>query len=458
MSTTKNTKRHEDTGAIVVPLLPYQRRAVESTAQFTWNNWSRQTGKSFAFALRRLVRGMSRNRNQILLSAGERQSRELMAKVRTHLSAIRSAVDATIDDIPDSVFEGTTFGKLETRVRHRSGAFDFRVIALPANPLTARGYTGDLFLDEFAMHRDDAEIWSAIYPVAMRGKGEIDICSTPKGRKNMFYRLRGNPVFTQSTVTIEDAIADGLDVDTALLREGMADDDAYEQEFMCQFLDEATAFLTFEQIAACEDLQLDKTWDGAKAFDCIGEDLYVGVDVGRHRDLTVIWVWGKPKGSSTLLTRGVIELSKTQFRFQEETINSLMCLPNCKRLCIDATGMGEQMAEELAERWGADRAEPVKFTMESKNEMACALRVKVEDCTARIPADADIRNDWHSIEKIVMPGGSIRYRAERGHGGTEGHADRFWAAALGVRAASLQSVPFEYQPAGRCVGARRGIW
>jgi phage FluMu gp28-like protein len=154
----------------------------------------------------------------------------------------------------------------------------------------------------------------------------------------------------------------------------------------------------------------------------------------------------------------VIELSKTQFRVQEGLIDTFMRLPNVRRCCLDATGMGEQMAEELAEKWGAHRAEPVKFTQASKNEMASALRVKVEDCTARIPADADIRNDWHSVEKLVMPGGSIRYRAERGQGGTEGHADRFWAAALGVRAASVQCVPFEYLPVGKCVAARGGLW
>lgn len=383
-----------------------------------------------------------------------------MSKVRLHLQAIKAAMDATIEDIPDSVFEGTTFGKLETRVRHKLGAFDFRVIALPANPLTARGYTGDLLLDEFAMHRDDAEIWSAIYPVAMRGRGEIDICSTPKGRKNMFYRLRSNALFTQSTVTIEDAIKDGLDVNAEQLRAGMADDDAYAQEFLCQFLDEASAFLTFEEIAACEDLQLDKEWTEAKQVDCAGEELYGGLDIGRHRDLTVFWLWGKPKGANVLLTRAVIELPKTRFRVQEDLAEQFLRLPNFRRLCIDATGMGEQMAEELAEKWGANRAEPVKFTLESKNEMACALRVKVEDCTARIPADADIRNDWHSVEKIVMPGGSIRYRAERGQGGTEGHADRFWAAALGVRAASVGG---EVYPAFESAGTRtlvgtRGIW
>ena len=53
-------------------LLPYQRADVTSVDRFRWNNWSRQTGKSFGKSLRRIVRGIARKRNQLFLSAGER--------------------------------------------------------------------------------------------------------------------------------------------------------------------------------------------------------------------------------------------------------------------------------------------------------------------------------------------------------------------------------------------------
>lgn len=443
----------------LAPLLGYQKRAVELEAQFTWNNWSRQTGKSHGFSLRRILRGMKRNRNQILLSAGERQSRELMSKVRLHLTAIRAAVDAATEDLPDSQFEGTKFGQLETRVRHRNGAFDFRIIALPANPLTARGYTGDLLLDEFGMHRDDREIWSAVYPIALRGNGEIDVCSTPKGRKNMFYRLRDNPLFATSTVTIVDAVADGLPVDIEQVRLGMADDELFAQEFMCEFLDEATAFLTFEMIAACEDQHLDPKWTEEAAETCEGEDLYVGVDIGRFKDLTVIWIWGRPRGTNILVTRAMIELPKLSFTAQEAILWPIIAMRNVRRTCMDCTGLGMQLSERAVDRFGAHRVEPVTFTMDSKNSMAIALRTKVEDRTVRIPVSPDIRNDWHSIERQVLPGGSVRYAADRGSGGTQGHADRFWAAALGVRAASsCGHVPWTFTPAALCQFAREGTW
>ncbi len=72
----------------LVGLLPYQRAVVDCGARFTWSCWARQTGKSFTFSLRRLLRGLARRRNQIILSAGERQSREVMEKVRLHCRAM----------------------------------------------------------------------------------------------------------------------------------------------------------------------------------------------------------------------------------------------------------------------------------------------------------------------------------------------------------------------------------
>ena len=39
-----------------------------------------------------------------------------------------------------------------------------RIIAIPANPNTARGYSANLTLDEFAFHEQPDAIWRAIYP------------------------------------------------------------------------------------------------------------------------------------------------------------------------------------------------------------------------------------------------------------------------------------------------------
>ncbi|MDO8630615.1 MAG: terminase family protein, partial [Phycisphaerales bacterium] len=182
----------------IVPLLDYQREDVESDARFRWNCWARQTGKSFTKSLRRILRGLSRRRNQIFLSAGERQSRELMEKARQHCQALKIAAD---------YYDDRSFADLSVRQLEIILPGGVRIIGLPANPQTARGFTGDVFLDEFAMHTADRDIWAAMFPTLLRGDGELDIASTPKGRSNMFYDLRDNPRFATSLITLPDAIA-----------------------------------------------------------------------------------------------------------------------------------------------------------------------------------------------------------------------------------------------------------
>lgn len=427
----------------VVPLLDYQRADVMSTARFSWCCWSRQIGKSFTKSLRRLLRGITRRRTQVLLSAGERQSLELMLKVQQHCRAMNIACRFH----GDRRFCGTRFRQLTVELPN-----GVRIIGLPANPQTARGFTGDVFLDEFAMHRDDREIWAAVFPTILRGNGELDIASTPKGRDNLFAELRGNDRFTHSIVTIDDAIRAGLDIDAGVIRRSMNDDELYRQEFLCEFIDEASAFLTYDQIARVEDPSAGKTFVPSEIARVKG-DLFVGVDIGRHRDLTVMWV--VESIDDVLLTRCVRETAGEPFRDQFAVLRQLLSLRQVRRCCIDAGGIGMAMAEAAVEAFGTARVEPVVFTSGVKDELASRLRLRVEDETIRIPVDEAIRNDWHSVRRSVTSAGPARYDAGRTGAG---HADRFWAACLAVRAAGQGSPPIEGMLGPALRFSRRGIW
>lgn len=402
----------------------YQREDVLSTDRFRWNCWSRQTGKSFGKTFRRIVRGIARKRNQLFLSAGDRQSGELMMKAKLHCETLKIAFDYEEHDA--GVFDDTVFKAREISLKQAG----VRIIGLPANPDTARGFTGDVFLDEFAMHKRDREIWAAMFPSVMRGRGELDVASTPRGKQNIFYELRQNEAFGHQMVTIHDAIAGGLQgVDPTVERAAIGDDELWRQEFLCEFIDEATAFLTLDMIRSCEDDKLPRELDLEDLHDLKG-DVVVGVDIGRRRDLTVIWPFQVI--GDQMVSLGLLELQSTTFREQFEVLSDVISCRSVRKCCIDATGLGMQLAEQAAETFGAYRVEPVTFTTLSKEQMAGALRIRMEAKTARIPADRKIRDDLHSIEKSVTLDGHIRLRATR----TEGsHADRFWAAALAALAA-----------------------
>ena len=424
-------------------LLPYQRADVESDARFRWSCWARQTGKSFTKSLRRVLRGLRRRRNQIFLSASERQSRELMQKARAHCQALQVAARHCNSDCLD----GLSFKQLEIELPN-----GVRIIGLPANPQTVRGFTGDVFLDEFAMHADDREIWASIFPTLLRGDGELDVASTPKGRNNMFYELANNDRFERDTVTLPDAVEQGLQIDVDDIRRSMGDDELFRQEFLCEFLDESTAFLTYDQIAACEDPSLDKEI----GVDCLADlraELYAGVDVGRRRDLTVIWVL--QRDGDRLVTRGLYEYQNLPFRQQYDRLTEILRLSNLARCCIDAGGIGMQLAESAVEDFGPHRVEPVTFTNAVKNELATCLRIAVEEARIRIPVDPNLRNDWHSVRRWVSSSGAARFDAARNAGG---HADRFWAAALAVRAAGRAAGPRNCLNVRPLAFARGGTW
>lgn len=403
----------------IIPLLPFQKADVESNARFRWSCWARQTGKSFTKSLRRIIRGIKRRRNQIFLSASERQSKELMQKARMHCQALEIATAYNNNPI----LKGTKYNQLEIELPN-----GVRIIGLPANPETVRGFTGDVFLDEFAMHANDRDIWAAIFPTLLRGNGELDVASTPKGKNNVFYDLSQNDKFEKSVVTLDDAIAQGLQIDADEIRQSMGDEDLYRQEFNCEFLDESTAFLTHDMITNCQDPSLDKTPDLSTLNQY--ENLYAGIDVGRKRDLTVIWIIQRE--GDHLTTRAVYERQNETFQNQLDLITSILENKNIKRLAIDAGGIGMQLAESLVDKVGAHRAQPVTFTNTIKNELATRLRIHFENQTIRIPVDTDIRNDFHSLRRTITTTGLARFDAQRS---ATGHADRFWAAALAVNAA-----------------------
>lgn len=427
----------------IVPLLDYQQADVEAEDRFRWCCWSRQTGKSFTKSLRRLIRGLVRRRNQILLSAGERQSRELMLKVRQHCQALSIAAS----ERGAEAFPGAACKAMVVELPN-----GVRVIGLPANPQTARGFTGDVLLDEFAMHREDREIWAAVFPSVLRGDGELDVASTPKGRDNLFAQLRENPQFAHSTVTLDDAIAAGLRADADAIRRSIHDDELYRQEFLCEFLDESSAFLTNEQIGQVEDPALELNGSPAE-LERLRGPLYCGVDIGRHRDLTVMWVVEEADG--VLITRGVRETAGEPFREQSEALHALMRLRAVRRCCVDASGIGMPLAEAAVEAFGEARVEAVRFTAAIKDEMASRLRLRIEERTIRIPVDAAIRNDWHSVRRSVTSAGPARYDAARG---ASGHADRFWAACLAVRAAGGTAGTPEAVRGKPLRFARAGTW
>lgn len=252
-------------------LLPYQRRWIEDNSPLKIVVKARQIGYSFASTLRVVLECLKRKTTWILLSKGERQSRLLMEKVQEHIQSCGIVARACESEY----FEGASIKQLETRFPNGSVIY-----GLPANPDTARGYSGNVTLDEFAFHADAGKIYSALYPSITRGYS-LEVISTPNGQQGKFYELARQAGLTEKGVgsresgvgkktsssptphyllptpwsahycDIYDAVRQGLKIDLQILRAGCEDDTAWRQEFGCQFVSTAENFFSPELLAAC---------------------------------------------------------------------------------------------------------------------------------------------------------------------------------------------------------------
>lgn len=401
-------------GQKVYTLLPYQQAFLEDNARFRIGLFSRQTGKSFITSLDAVLDAMSKPRTLwVCLSAGERQSREWMQKVRQHLEAVKMMAE----------FLETSYSTQEAQLTCVLPNAS-RIIGLPANPNTARGFSGNVILDEFAFHEDSRAIWRALLPTVTRGY-KLTVVSTPNGNGNQFYDLcnkDAGKMFSLHKVTIVDAVRDGLAVDMESLKSAV-DDETWRQEYLCEFVDEAGAFLPYDMIARCEV----PNWEAAPLAQC-GE-LYAGFDVARRHDLSVIWVNEYAGGRH--ICRSLIEMRDMPFSAQRRMLWDILALPNLRRCCIDRSGLGMQMAEEAVERFGSWKVEGIQFTAGVKEALAYPLRGAMEDGDVRIPASREVREDLHKVRKVTTAAGNVRFVAESDD---SGHADRFWALALSIHA------------------------
>ncbi len=357
----------------VVRFLPYQRAWIEDASRFKIGMFARQTGKTFTTGgecvddcVRAWVEG--RRVRWVILSRSERQAAEMMAEViKPFTAAFYGVYNTLLRGGEPSFHEGefrspqaagpdAVYKALEVRFPNGS-----RITALPANPDTARGPSANVILDEFAFHARSRDIWAALFPVISRTGLKLRVISTPNGKGNKFHELMTaeGSVWSRHVVDIHEAVRQGLERDIDMLRRGMADEDAWAQEYELKWLDEASAWLDYDLIAGCEHPEAGRPelYRGGLCF--------VGVDIAARNDLFVIWV--VEAVGDVLWTREIIARRRISFAEQDRLLDEVMRRYRVVRVRIDQTGMGEKPVEDAQRRHGALRVEGVLFTAAAKD-------------------------------------------------------------------------------------------
>lgn len=442
----------------VITFLPYQKAWLTDDSRFKIGMFTRRGGKTFGACgeiaddcFKGEIAG--RKTRWTILSRSEATAKEAMEDALKPIVRGFWAAYNEIARMGEPTFEEGEFYSRELDATYKTHEVRFpggsRVTALSASPDAARGFGGNLLLDEFAFHRDSRKIWGSAFPVAARGGHKIRVISTPNGKGNKFFELMTaeDNGWSRHHVDIYEAVRQGLEVDIDELRAGMADEDAWAQEFELQWLDAASSWLDYDLIASCEDA------DAGRPGLYKGGPCYVGVDIAARNDLFVIWV--VEEVGDQLITREVIAEKRIQFAEQDRLLDAVMDRYNVLRLAMDQTGMGEKPTEDAKRRYGSSRVDGVLFTASRKLELATVLKERMQDRAALLPAgDPVLRSDLHAIKSRVGPTGIRRLVAE---GDTDGHADRFWALALAVGAAEAGGAEYGYEAAPRPFRSADGL-
>jgi len=453
-------------------------------------HWSRQIGKSFtlaSWAVDRILDKLKTNVSWLVtvLSNSRDNGAEFVIKAQEVCNKLGIFMQ-TSDDSPDLTYDNM---KMEVRITVEVNGVKRvgRIKVLAANPRTARGFSGDLILDEFAFHENSAAIWEAAEPILSSNPEFLcRISSTGNGKHNMFFRMasgagpndgtlfKSTAGFLVCRVTRTEAWKMGVKIYDANTRAPITpeqaraaalDKRAYDQNYECKFNDENMCLLTNELIqqALREGIPIDEqAWSPvsiARMYRAEGS-LYLGQDVGRNRDLSV-QVVGEKRGNE-LKVIGLLRMAGMRLPDQQKQLAVVCQLPKFRGGCIDMTGLGLGLVEYAQEEsWGRTKIQGINFaTTEPINDfvqaegrkapttrvtenMATALLKKFEDksITFEVALDINAIDDLRKPERITSPGGRTSIAAVRDEAG---HADHFWGLALMIRAAEKGGGPVAF--------------
>lgn len=499
---------HAHAAAALIALRVYQSPVFWSTHGLLILHWSRQIGKSYTLAAWAVYRLLTNpGRLVTVLSNSRDNGSEFIRKVAEILDVMREVCE-TEDMSPDHFIESM---RIECRVKVKGKVGRVRVLA--ANPRTARGFSGDLILDEFAFHENSVAIWDAAEPILLSNPDYLcRVASTGNGRYNMFYRLAapsgkreadgvfllGETGFPVSRVTLTDAWKLGFkiynlgkprrEITPEAMRVASLDKRSHDQNYECSFNDENMALLSQDLISAAEYSVTDggllecRIEEGDWTYDtldflrhCKGP-LCMGIDVGRSHDITSFFIGEKVGGVA--LSRALLRLEGMRLPQQLERMKAILSMPNFGRCAIDATGIGLGLGEFAQEQKGGHRVELYNFSSREKRKVKGieqsdnALIGEIlaldglryfEDHRVRIPMEVRLRDALRKPERVQTAGG-VRIAVERDEAG---HADEFWALMLMLRAMqtggsgafqSTEGIQLgSRHPAGRQVYAPRSL-
>jgi phage FluMu gp28-like protein/transposase-like protein len=387
-------------------LYNYQKEFIRDESRFRVWLKSRQIGATYGCAGECLVDAMS-GMDQLILSASETQALKWHGEIHKHAQKLGIALSGSTSEI-----------------KTPSGA---TIYIFANNFRTIQGFSGSVWMDEFAWYLNPKRIWEAFIPSitsvkAGETKARITILSTPFEQDSLFHKLVLDELkyymFSRHKTTIYDAVKEGLDVDIKVLRD-LFDEDSWATMYECQFVDDDSSFFPISLIKSCVK-------DYNYYTPNVQSILWSGYDIGRVKDLSVLSCLDKVEHRYVLAIQDVYK--KASFESQKTILRDHLNVYLKSNMRIDRTGIGMDLAEGMEGKY-PNRVEGVYFTASSKEMMVLNLKKMLEDKIITLPNDPVLIADIHAIKRKAGQKRML-YDADRN---VHGHADRFWSLALAAK-------------------------
>ncbi len=426
-------------------LLPYQQRWLADKSQVKVVEKSRRIGLSWAEACDSVLCAAAASGQDVwYIGYVKDMAIEFIldcAQWAEHFNSVAEAIEVSEELWSEGQEQKSVF---VFSIKFASGN---RITALSSKPRNLRGKQGRVILDEAAFHEAQGEILKAAMALLIWG-GDLRVISTHDGDDNPFNQLikevrAGRLPYSVHRFTFSEALAEGL-FERVCLRTGETwsveaqaawetkiranyGDDA-EEELDCVPKNGSGAFLTRELVERCmvngwpvvrDQRPPEFTWKtehtrSMAILDWCEERLaplltalptnevsFVGADFARTGDLTAFM----PLLQRQNLTRYapfVVELRGMPFAQQQQILWYLIDhLPRFAGAALDSRGLGMQMAEATAQRYGGPEIIlMVQATQPWYLEHLPPYKAAFEDRLIELPMDADILAD-HRVPKVI---------------------------------------------------------
>lgn len=476
----------DDDGAV---FLPYQQRWIADTSKVKVCEKSRRIGLSWAEACDSVLCAAGTNGMDVwYIGYVKDMAIEFIldcAQWAEHFQSVAEAIEISEDVFQDGEEKKSVFA---FSIKFASGN---RITALSSKPRNLRGKQGRVILDEAAFHENQAEILKAAMALLIWG-GDLRVISTHDGDDNPFNQLikdvrAGRFPYSVHRFTFDEALYEGLyrriclRTGEAWSAEGQAKwaseirayygDDA-EEELDCVPKHGSGAFLTRELVERCmrqgwpvlrDQRKPEFTFEPERTrrlsvLDWCEENIkplleelrlaqdvttYLGGDFARVGDLSAF----VPLVQFRNLKRKVpfiVELRAMPFQQQRQILWYLIDgLPRFCGAALDSRGLGMQMAEETAQRYGQRRILMIQATQPWYLEHLPPYKAAFEDQLIELPMDADVLAD-HRVPRVIKGVPQIPELRQVDAEKKKRHGDTFIAASLAWHASRVLLGTAEY--------------